>query len=288
MDIFQNKFFQFPIVKMVIGITFCLAMMAFSKIYITEPILYKLFSDHGIADIIKNCFSFSTLLFSYFLFSKFYEGKKTVELSVKKLPKELFGGLGIGFLTISLSILILYFLGYYEIISISTEKYSLQLFTLLLTAALVEDLLIRGLMIRILENWQGTYIALAFGIIFESMHLFNPNVTFLSAISVLIWGFTMTMFYIYSKRVWLPFFFHVGWNFAQPFYGSNLTGVEDMGVIIESKFIGPEIFTGGNVGIEESIFTMIFLLVIGATFFYFAKKGGKFIPRKKALALRKP
>jgi len=45
----------------------------------------------------------------------------------------------------------------------------------------------------------------------------------------LIWGFTMAMMFIYAKRIWLPCFFHIGWNFSQPFYGSNLIRTNDMG-----------------------------------------------------------
>ena len=184
-------------------------------------------------------------------------------------------------MAISLSIFILYRLGCYKIIALSTNNYSLKLFTLLVTVALVEDLLIRGLIIRVLENWLGTYITLVVAMLFETLHIFNPNSNLFSTIFDLAWGFTMAMLFIYSKRIWLPFFFHVGWNFSQSFYGSNLTGVEDMGTIIQSRFSGPEILTGGKVGIEGSIFTLIILIAIGLTAFYFARKEGKIIKRRK-------
>lgn len=90
----------------------------------------------------------------------------------------------------------------------------------------------------------------------------------------------MAMMFVYTKRIWLPFFFHLGWNFSQPFYGSNLTGLNDMGSIIQSTFNGPELLTGGAVGIEDSIFTATFLLLIGITLYYRAKKEGKIVNRK--------
>ena len=88
------------------------------------------------------------------------------------------------------------------------------------------------------------------------------------------------MMFIYIKRIWLPFFFHLGWNFSQPFYGSNLTGLNDMGSIIPSKFNGPELIIGGAVGMEGSIFTASFLLLIGIIFYYQAKREGKIIKGK--------
>jgi membrane protease YdiL (CAAX protease family) len=284
MNITGKSFFQFPIVKIVAGHVVCLGTLILVKTYIAEPILYKLIHHKVVADTIKNCISFMILLMSYYLFSKYYEHRTPRELSINYLLKEMFGGFALGFSTISLSIFILYILDYYEIIAISTSGYNLKLFTLLVTAALVEDLLGRGLIVRILENWLGTYITLIIAMLLELMHIFNPNSNLVTVIYDLIWGFTMAMLYIYSRRIWLPFFFHLGWNFSQPFYGSNLTGLNDMGTIVQSEFKGPVLLTGGAVGIEGSIFTGIFLLIIGVIFFYYAKKEGKIIPRKNAVS----
>jgi len=279
MNISLKNFLQFPIIKIIVGITVSLGTMILIKNYIAQPILYKIFDDKMVADNIKNCISFSALLVSYYYFSKYYEHRKPIELSIQNLPREMFGGFALGFFAITLSIFILYILGYYQIVTISTEKYSLKLFTVLLTAAFVEDLLIRGLIIRVFENWVGTYITLIVAMLIETLHVFNPNSTLFSTAMDLCWGFTMAMLYVYTKRIWLPFFFHVGWNFAQPFYGSNLTGIDNMGTIIRSEFSGPVIFTGGKVGIEASIFTVIILLSIGITLFYLSKKEGKFVTR---------
>jgi hypothetical protein len=53
-----------------------------------------------------------------------------------------------------------------------------------------------------------------------------------------------------------------------------------MGSIIQSKFNGPELLTGGAVGIEDSIITLSFLLFIGIALYYLAKKEGKIIKSK--------
>ena len=114
----------------------------------------------------------------------------------------------------------------------------------------------------------------------ELQHVFNPNSNLFSLFFDLIWGFTMAMLFIYTKRIWLPYFFHIGWNFAQPFYGSNLSGLNDMGSIIQSKFDGPELLTGGVFGIENSIITQSFLLFIGIVLYYLAKREGKIVKSK--------
>ena len=60
-----------------------------------------------------------------------------------------------------------------------------------------------------------------------------------------------------------------------------MTGLDDMGKIIHSKFEGPVLFTGGAVGIEDSIITVSLLLSIGIFLYYRAKKEGKIIKRKR-------
>ena len=269
----------FPITKMVIGIVVCFSLFVGFQNFVSKPLFYSIFQDKSIADPIIYLVSVVVLLLSYYCFFSFYDKRKITELSVKHLPKEMFGGFALGFLTISLTIAILYFLGYFQFFSISAEHYSLKLFGLLMIAALIEDLFFRGIIVRISENWLGTNIALIIGMLFETDHLFNPNANLFSVFFILIWGFTMAMLFVYTKRIWLPFFFHLGWNFAQPFYGSNLTGLDDMGSIIQSKLEGPEIFTGGAVGVEGSIFSAVFLLLIGITLYILARKEGKIIRR---------
>ncbi|MBK8627676.1 MAG: CPBP family intramembrane metalloprotease [Saprospiraceae bacterium] len=128
----------------------------------------------------------------------------------------MFGRFAIGFSAISLSIFILYLLGYYHFINISTEDYSLRLFMTLVVAALIEDLFTRGLVLRELENWLGTNMAILIIMIIETYHIFNPNTTWFSFFMSLCWGFTMSMF-LYIQKSLVAFFFHLGWNFAQPF-----------------------------------------------------------------------
>jgi uncharacterized protein len=279
MKVFFKRVLYFPITKIIIGIGVCFSLLVGVQNFVSKPFFYSIIPDKGIADPLIHCVSVIVLLLGYYYLFRLYDKRKITELSIKYLPQEMLGGFALGFLTISLSISILYFLDYYQFLSITTAHYSLRLFGLLMVAALLEDLFFRGIIVRECENWLGTNITLIIGMLFETDHLFNPNANLFSIFFVLVWGFTMAMLYVYSKRIWLPFFFHLGWNFAQPFYGSNLTGLEDMGSIIQSKLNGPEIFTGGAVGVEGSIFTAIFLLLIGIILYSLAKKEGKIIKR---------
>lgn len=280
MNAFFKRVLHFPVTKIIIAIIVCFSLFIIVQNFVAKPLVYSLIKDRAIADPIIHIVSVFALPISYFFLFRLYDKRKITELSIKYLPKEMFGGFIFGFLTISLSIFILYLLGYYQPISFSTTHYSIKFFTFLIIAALVEDLFHRGLIVREMENWLGTNIAIVIAMLVELQHIYNPNSNLFSLFYYFIWGFTMAMLFIYTKRIWLPFFFHLGWNFAQPFYGSNLTGTNDLGSIIQSEFTGPELLTGGAVGIEGSIFTASFLLFIGIALYYLAKKEGKIVKSK--------
>ena len=275
-----KKILDFPITKIILGITVCFSLFVGIQNFVSKPLFYSTIDNKNIADPLIHLVSILVLLSSYYFFFSWYEKREIKELSTKYLPKEMLGGFIIGFAAISVSIFILYLLGYYHILKIVTEDYSLKLFMTLVVAALIEDLFTRGLVLRELENWLGTNSAILIIMLIETYHIFNPNTTFFSFFVSLGWGFTMSMLFVYTKRVWLPFFFHIGWNFAQPFYGSNLTGLNDMGKIIHAKFEGPVLFTGGGIGIEDSIITVLILFSIGVFLYHRSSKEGKIIKRK--------
>jgi len=280
MNVLLKRVLHFPITKIIIGIVVPFSLFVVVQNFLLKPLFYSFIQDKNIANPIIHCISIIVLLASYYFLFRIYEKRKITELSLKNLPKEMFGGFFIGFFTISLAIFILYLLGYYQPISISSTNYPIKLFTILLFAAIVEDLFHRGLILRVCEDWLGTHLALVIAMLVELQHIFNPNFNLFSLFTTLIWGFTMAMMFIYTKRIWLPYFFHIGWNFSQPFYGSNLTGTDDLGSIIQSKFNGSDLFTGGAIGIEDSIFTASFLLIIGCILYYLAKREGKIVKGK--------
>jgi uncharacterized protein len=280
MNVTIKRVLYFPITKIIIGIVVCFSLFVLIQNFVLKPFFYSIIQDKSISDPIIIFISTILLLVSYYYLFRLYDKREITELSLKHLTKEMFGGFFFGFSTISLSIFILYLLGHYQAFSITTTHYSARMFTVLIFAAIVEDLFHRGLILRVLENWLGTNIAIVIAMLVELQHISNPNFKLFDLLLYLIWGFTMAMMFIYTKRVWLPYFFHIGWNFSQPFYGSNLTGANDFGTIIQSKFTGPELLTGGAFGIEGSIFTLSFLLFIGIALYYLAKRDGKIVKSK--------
>lgn len=277
-----KKFLYFPVTKIILSIGICFAILVGVQNFITKPVFRAIIPAKHIADTMVNYVSVAVLLLSYFYVFKVYERREIKELSIRKLTKELSGGFVFGFSVLSVVILILYALGYYSIISISNFSYLLAPFSFLVVAALIEEVFDRLIIYRILEEWIGTYLALfIMSILFTIPHLANDHISVLSIFLLLAFGFAHGTMYIYTRRLWLPFAFHLGWNFAQPFYGSNLSGIEDIDGIINAKFEGPQLLIGSKFGIEDSILSIIFILIIGVIFLQLSRKEGKIIKRQR-------
>ena len=258
-----KKLLYFPVTKIILSTGICFAILVgVQNCFISKPVFYAIIPAKHIADTMVNYVSVAVLLVSYFYVFRVYEKREIKELSNKKLTAELFGGF-IFFLAfsvlLSVVMLILYVLGYYSIISISNFSYLLAPFSLLVVAALIEEIFDRLIIYRILEDWMGTYWALLLmSILFMIEHLANDNISVLSIFLILSFGFAHGTMYLYTKRLWLPFAFHLGWNFAQPFYGSNLSGIEDIGTIIKARYEGPKLLIGSRFGIEDSVLSILF------------------------------
>ena len=175
MNTFIKKVLYFPITKIVVGIVVPFSLFVLIQNFVLKPFFYSIIQDKNIANPIIHCISFIVLLAAYYYLFRFYDKREITELSTKNLLKEMFGGFFFGFSTISLVIFILYLLGYYQAMSISTDHYPIKLFTFLIFAAIVEDLFHRGLIVRVCENWLGTNVTLVIAMLVELQHITNPN-----------------------------------------------------------------------------------------------------------------
>lgn len=275
MKLTLKKVIHFPLTKIVLGITICLGVLIGVQDLVTKPLIHYLIDSKPIGDTIINYVSVVVLLVSYAILFRIYEKREIRELSKTNVGKELFGGFLFGFSVLSFVILILYSLGYYSAEGIFGFSYLLAPLSFLIIAALIEEVLFRLVIYRITEKWLGTYPALLLiSIIFTVPHLLNDNVTLLSVLLLLTFGFAHSIMYTYTKRLWLPFAFHLGWNFAQPFYGSNLSGTEEAH-IINSNFDGPVLLIGSDFGIEDSILSIAFLLILCIVFLKLSIKENK-------------
>lgn len=128
------------------------------------------------------------------------------------------------------------------------------------TVAIIEEILVRGIIFRIVEEKLGSYISLTISsILFGILHLANPHGTLISGICITMAGFMLGAAFIYSLNLWFPIALHFAWNFTQSgIYGAITSGNEKTNSLLEAKIQGPEFITGGEFGPEGSIQAIVF------------------------------
>ncbi len=123
----------------------------------------------------------------------------------------------------------------------------------------------RGVLFRIVEDGLGTWWSvLISAMIFGFLHIWNPNATVFSSLSIAMTaGVVLALFYVLTRKLWVPIGIHIAWNFTLGgIYGAAVSGGDTQG-LIQAEIDGPELLTGGEFGPEASLVTVIFFLIVG-------------------------
>jgi len=193
---------------------------------------------------------------------RFWEKREISEISLKRIHINGILSLSAGFLLISSVILILYISGNYSIISFTGGGLLVFVFIELFAASVFEEVLLRGIVFRITEENLNTVWALVISsVLFSILHLANSGFNLVSLISLMLIGGLLGIIYSYTKNIWSVIFVHLGWNFAQAFYGLTISGKVFEG-IPRSELSGPLWLTGGEFGLENSYITIGLLAIV--------------------------
>ena len=133
-------------------------------------------------------------------------------------------------------------------------------FSILLLAALTEELVFRGFPLQILVDGIGKWPAvIAMSAIFGAMHLSNPNASLLGSLNTVIAGILLSLAYVRARSLWLPYGIHVGWNVGLGFVlGFPLSGL-DLASLWTTGIAGRDTILGGGYGPEGGLLaTFIF------------------------------
>ena len=255
----KQKTFNSPITKIILALLTFMAVVVIGQ-QIASKLLALTPLDKDYRSLLKGLFVSASCILSYILFFKKYDKRAVTEFASKGLAKNLFIGVAIGFTLQSLTILVMYLNGNYSITKVNPISYILIPFAIMFTVAIIEEVLVRGIILRIMEEKLGTYISLTFtSILFGILHLANPHGTLISGICITTAGFLLGAAFIYSRNLWFPIALHFAWNFTQSgIYGAITSGNEKTNNLVEARIQGPEFITGGAFGPEGSIQAIVF------------------------------
>jgi hypothetical protein len=258
-----------PLLRAAANIVLALAAIAVSLAlfkFVLMPALDRLVDPHAAATtFVRRTGTALSILFGYWAFVRLREKRQPNELRPSLLGIAL--GVFSGAALISLTTLALFALGAYQVTAYRGWQDALpDVAGVILVAAILEEVVFRGVMFRLLEPTLGIApAAIVTALVFGVVHLPNLNgdvgtaamlTTFVSV--ALIGGF-WTLLYARTRNLWFVTFHHAAWNFSIVLSGATLSGLDEWRAAapIASSDHGPAWLTGGVFGPEDSIVTIV-------------------------------
>jgi membrane protease YdiL (CAAX protease family) len=213
----------------------------------------------------------------YSWFVRLVERRPVTELALPGMGKELGIGLLIGFGLYAASVLVLMMMGIYKIQGFNPASFMLLSVAMALTSAVFEELLFRGVLFRIVEEWLGSWISLVVSsLVFGLVHLMNPEATLTGAIFISVEaGILLAAAFMLTRRLWMSMGFHFAWNFTQSgIFSGIVSGSDSAPGLIKDTIEGPALLTGGQFGLEASVIAALFCTTTGVILLIMAVRRG--------------
>lgn len=274
-----QKILHFPLTKIIVGFVVVISANYFVGILLStllKTIQVSKNSNDLIIGIVPPIFAG----IAYMVFFAFYEKRKITEFSVENLGRNLFFGIILGTLLQSMTILIMYLRGEYNILHINGLIAIIPALILSFSSAVFEEILLRGILYRVVEEKLGSYIALIISsVVFGVLHFSNPGASVTYGFALMLQaGFLLASAFLWSKNLWFPIALHFAWNFTQGgIYGANISGINAGKSLFTSKIEGNTLFTGGEFGPEGSIQATIFCTLAGIILLVLSIKENKIV-----------
>lgn len=197
----------------------------------------------------------------YVLYLRIIEQRAPIELSSTRMGRELGAGVGLGTLLFLSTIAILAALGCYQFTASGNWGDMVKPFAEMAFVALIEEILFRGILFRLLQRALNTWGALVLSsILFALAHLPNAGITLLAVGITAAAGMMLAAAYLATGRLWLGVGLHFAWNYLSDGVFSFPTSSHPAKGLVQGRLSGPEWLGGGAYGVEGSV---VSLLVIG-------------------------
>lgn len=131
-----------------------------------------------------------------------------------------------------------------------------------------EEYLLRGYALYTLAEGIGFWPAsVVLASVFAILHTFNPGEARIGIIMTAVFALFVSVTLRFTGNLWMAAGLHAGWDWGQSyFYGTPNSGLVLPGRLLTSHTQGPEWLTGGSVGPEGSVLTLVLLVVMAVLF----------------------
>lgn len=212
---------------------------------------------------------------------RYVERRPVSELDTAPMAKELGIGMLVGGGLYAGCVGILMLLGIYRIDGFNPASYMVPEIAAALGSGILEELVFRAVLFRIVEEWLGTWVSLIISsFVFGFLHLMNPEATITGAIFITVEaGILLAAGYMVTRRLWLSFGFHMAWNYTQSaVFSGAVSGNAAAPGLIRPTIEGPDLLTGGQFGIEASLTAFVLCTAAGVVLLIMAMRRGHIVP----------
>lgn len=256
-------------------------LIAVVAVTVLGGIAANIVGGNGVLALLAGLITATLTLIVYRAVVRRTENRPVTELSRTGAARSLGLGALIGIGLFALVIANIALLGGYAVDGFGSPGALLGLLGLMVAAAVTEEVIFRGVLFRVVEEWAGSWIAmLVTGLLFGLMHLLNPNASLFGAIAIAVEaGFMLTAAYMATRRLWVPIGLHFGWNIAAGgIFSTEVSGANTPQGLLDATMSGPVLLTGGDFGPEGSVFSIGICVLTGAVFVWMAHRRGRILP----------
>ena len=236
----------------------------------------------GVARIVLAAVSLALAYGLYWWAVRWGERRRASEIAPRGAIRDVLVGLAIGLGMFTLVFASLRLLGVYTLARGEWRDAPTDVMQALATG-LIEELVARAVIFRLIMRVGGPWIALAVSaLLFGGAHLGNPNANLIAALAIAVEaGLMLAAFYLLTGRIWMSVGVHAAWNFAQgSIFGASVSGVAEHGSLFTSAPVAgaSPLVSGGAFGPEASASAMIVGLAIFVVVILAAKRRGALSP----------
>jgi membrane protease YdiL (CAAX protease family) len=229
-------------------------------------------------DILRMLLMIPFLLISYAVYCRIFEKRKAHEISFPGSAREWMTGFLVATCLVVLFVALISVFGSFEIEEFRSAKVLFTNFLAFGMGSLFQELVLLCVLFRLVEEYAGTWVALVISLlVFSFAHAANPNQNLVSGIFLATSSIVLIAPFILTRRIWVSWGFHAGWNFMQ----AGVFGMANSGILFPgwmvTKIGGPEWLTGGDIGLEGSFLAAGADLAIGLVILFTAIQAGKIV-----------
>lgn len=265
-------YYAMPILKVLLFIVFIiicaipfalLSQLGFMEMGAINPLISDILSEAAVAIVILSALLMVFKVYSRYNFSNIFIVRKHVITGFSK-------GTLIGFAILitcsGLALLngnVLFTIGKISLLSL------LGYVILYILVGVFEEFMFRSFPLFVFsERYPMVLAILITSLFFGLAHIENDGFNWLAMLNITLAGILFAILVLLKRNIYWAVGIHFGWNFTQGvILGYNVSGTEAAG-FLNAKPIGPTYFSGGNFGIEGSVFctgvllaSIIYLLI---------------------------